>query len=183
MAKSIDVAVKLLEDSIKQGQSDSRYYMDYVKLHKLMYLSYCYLNYLYGVDLFSEKITANSDGPYIDGLTIIPAICGFGNITNMEDLNELKKFKLTMPLSFSRNEICDVIMDTYGNLDTIELVRIAKDTLAYQHCFDSKHENTICKDFLIKTGEEISINMMKQQEQRESTLTKKLVPLKHPNSK
>lgn len=38
MAKSIDVAIKMLEESTQRGKYDQSYYMDFVKLHKLMYL-------------------------------------------------------------------------------------------------------------------------------------------------
>lgn len=38
MAKSIEVAVDFLKKSIERGQGDPKYYMNFVKLHKLMYL-------------------------------------------------------------------------------------------------------------------------------------------------
>lgn len=163
MAKSIDVAVKLLEESIKLGKNDPRYYMDFVKLHKLMYLGYCSLSYLYNLELFEESITANNDGPYIAGLNAVPAFCGFGKIVSVADL---KEYKLTLPLSFSRNEICELILKQYGMFDTNEVVNISKNTFAYMESFDKDQNNLINKILLTKTGEEISKVILNQQEQK-----------------
>lgn len=75
MAKSLDVAIKILEGSIERGKSNLEYYMDIIKLHKLMYLGYCSLSYLYELELFEEEITANVEGPYIEGLNSMLAMC------------------------------------------------------------------------------------------------------------
>ena len=43
--RSIDVAVNILDKSIERGKEDPSYYMDFVKLHKLLYLGQCYLSF------------------------------------------------------------------------------------------------------------------------------------------
>ena len=45
--RSVDVAVDMLDKSIERGKKDPNYYMDYVKLHKLLYLAQCYLSFKY----------------------------------------------------------------------------------------------------------------------------------------
>ena len=42
---SVDIAIHLLRKSIELGQKDSNYYMDFIKLHKLMFLCQCYFKY------------------------------------------------------------------------------------------------------------------------------------------
>lgn len=180
MAKSIDVAIKMLEESIERGKYDQSYYMDFVKLHKLMYLGYCYLNFLYGLDLFEEKITANSDGPYVDGLSLVTALCGFENITNIDNLRQLR---FNLPLSYSRDEICDLILDVYGRYDTKEIVEISKATIAYQQSYSENHNNIINLELLVKTGEEISKSISMGQGKVNTRLVKRLTEPKNTENK
>jgi len=42
MAKSFEVAVDFPEKSIERGKEIPKYYIDFVKLHKLMYLGQCH---------------------------------------------------------------------------------------------------------------------------------------------
>lgn len=161
MAKSIDVATYLLDKSIERAQEDSSYYMDFIKLHKLMYLGKCYLDCMYGIDLFEEDITANSDGPYIKGINSVPAVCGFGKITNIDELKQYLKNDI-LPLSLSREEICDAILDMFGKYSTLELVRITKNTLAYKNCYSTNHNNIMNKELMVKTGEMLFANKEKE---------------------
>lgn len=180
MAKSIDVAIKMLEESTQRGKYDQSYYMDFVKLYKLMYLGYCYLNFLYGLDLFEEKITANSDGPYVDGLSLVTSLCGFEKITNIDNLRQLR---FNLPLSYSRDEVCDLILDVYGRYDTKELVEISKATIAYQQSYSENHNNIINLELLVKTGEEIFKIINMRQEHVNTRLVKKLTEPKNCSNK
>lgn len=157
--RSIDVAVNILDKSIERGKEDPSYYMDYVKLHKLLYLGQCYLSFKYGMDLFNENITANEDGPYVDGLSLIPAICGFGEIKTMD---EFKQCKMTLPLTFSRDETVDFILDKFGKYSTEEIVRLTKDTIGYQEVYDKDCNNEINKELMIKTGKSLFGKKVKQ---------------------
>lgn len=150
--RSVDIAVDMLDKSIERGKEDPSYYMDFVKLHKLLYLGQCYLNFKYEMDLFMDKITANDDGPYIDGLKLIPAICGFGEIKTMD---EFKQCKMTLPLTFSRVETVNYILDKFGKCSTDELVRLTKGTIGYQEVYDKSCNNEINKELIIKTGKSL----------------------------
>ena len=178
--KSIDIAYHLLKKSIKLGQEEPKYYMDFIKLHKLMFLAQCYLNYEYGLNLFDECITANEDGPFVNGINAIPAICGFGEIKTIDELNsylnDMMPFHINhrLPLPALRDETCDLILDMYGKYNTLEIVKLSKNTIAYNYSYSENSRNVITKALLTKTGEEI-YNMHKQ-EKNVSVLTKKLTP-------
>lgn len=150
--RSIDVAVNILDKSIERGKKDPSYYMDFVKLHKLLYLGQCYLSFKYEMDLFMDKITANDDGPYIDGLKLIPAICGFDEIKTMD---EFKQCKMTFSLTLPREEAVNYILDKFGKYSTDELVRLTKDTMGYQEVYDKSCNNEINKELIIKTGKNL----------------------------
>ena len=187
--RSIDIAVHLLKKSIKLGQNDSNYYMDFIKLHKLMFLAQCYLNFEYNLDLFDDKITANDDGPYVDGLNSVPAICGFDIIKNIDDLmvhlHHIMPCHLAhiLPLPLLRGETLDLILDVFGKCDTYEIVKISKNTTASQHCYSKAHNNVINQEILRKTGQEISKTILSHQEQNGSILIKKLTLPKNQGNK
>lgn len=155
MLKSIEVAARLLDKSIKRAQDNPKYYMDYIKLHKLMFLAECLICYEYDIDLFKEKVTTEDTGPYIGGLELITAVYGFGKIKNIESL---KKYVWFFPLPLLRDETCDYILDMFGELSTIEIVRLTKNTIAYQESYNKDEtttvkNNTIKRDLMKKTGE------------------------------
>jgi len=154
MAKSLEVAVDFLKKSIERGKEEPRNYMDFVKLHKLMYLGQCYINYHYGMNLFEDKIIAMDDGPYIEGLELVVGKCGFGEIKNID---ELENYVIPMPLSFTRNETVDYILNTYGQYSTDEIVKIAKNTngcnLSYND--NDKSPNEIEYQLINETGKQL----------------------------
>ena len=154
MAKSLDVAEAFLKKSIERGKENPRYYMDFVKLHKLMYLGQCYINYHYGMNLFEERIIAVDDGPYIEGLRFVTGKCGFGEIKNID---ELKKYVLQMDLSFTRNETVDYILNMYGLYSTDEIVKIAKNTMGWKLSYNDsdKNPNEIGYKLINETGKQL----------------------------
>ena len=103
--------------------------------------------------------TANDDGPYVDGLKLIPAICGFDEIKNMD---EFKQCKMTLPLTLSRDETVDFILDKFGKYSTDEIVRFTKDTIGYQEIYDKSCNNEISKELIIKTGKSLFGKKVKQ---------------------
>lgn len=156
MAKSLDVAVAFLEKSIELGKKDSRYYMDFVKLHKLMYLGQCFISSKFDMDLFEEDIIADPSGPIVNGLEWIPACCGFAGIY---DITKLKGKVLDMPLSYFKDKTVNFILEEYGKLSTEELVKLTKNTLAYNMyvpCIKKNDASPIIqKRYMKKSGNEI----------------------------
>ena len=131
MCKSIDVAIAMINRSIERvsAENNPKYYMDFVKLHKLMYLGQCYIHSKYDMDLFEESITAHHCGPLVDGLSQIPGICGFDLIKDI--LNPSDFGTIDMPLSYFRIETIDKVLDKYGTYTTEEIVSIVKNTNAF----------------------------------------------------
>jgi len=163
MARSIDVALTLLEKAIERGKIDSDYYIDNVKLHKLLYLGQCFYRFCYDKDLFEDKIIAIEDGPYVEGLNFVVGLCGFDKIKNVDDLRE--KVYL-FPISPSRDEVCELLLDKFGKYTTDELVLITKKTSAYQKCYGCCNYfigNELMKKtgeyFLSKTGYKVKVKV------------------------
>lgn len=152
--KSLDAAVWLLDKSIKRGQENHEYYMDFVKLHKLLYLAQCYLKYKYQMDLFEENIVTSDEGPYIEGLDLIPAYCGFSKIKNIP--SKLWDCIVSLPPSFSRDEVLDIMLDMYGQYSTYEIVMLTRNTLAHEVCHDyNGKRNIIFREALEEQGKEL----------------------------
>ena len=82
MCKVADVAMTMVNRSIELAQStgDENYYMDFVKLHKLLYLGQCAMLSTYDQLLFEEQISAHRCGPYVEGIHFVPGTQGFGKI-------------------------------------------------------------------------------------------------------
>lgn len=132
MCKSIDAAVSMINKSIAlaKTEDDPRYYMDYVKLHKLLYIAQCHTLSRYGKTLFSEGIEAHRCGPLVDGLDIIPSKCGFDLITSW--LEPLEFGTVDIPLSLTRDKAVDEVLEKYGTYSTEKIVSTVKGSDVYQ---------------------------------------------------
>ncbi|MBQ7345964.1 MAG: DUF4065 domain-containing protein [Oscillospiraceae bacterium] len=159
MCKSIDVAVAMLNKSIDYAfeYNEPKYYMDYVKLHKLLYLGQCYILSRYGLRLFEEDITAHNCGPYVDGIGTIPANYGFGVIKEKIQGDNSKGI-IYLPLTFSRDETVNEILKEFGMCTTDEVVRITKETIPFkgkEGMFDN--HPSISKEQLIEAGKDLFV--------------------------
>lgn len=128
MCLAADVAMTMVNKSIElaKTKSDSRYYVNSVKLHKLLYLGqYCMLKH-YGKPLFEDEITAHYCGPYVEGIQSIPGKRGFGLIT--EPFSE-KEFA---PPSIIRLETIDRVLEKYGWYSLNEIIETVKATKPYE---------------------------------------------------
>lgn len=156
MCKARDVAMTMIKKSIilaKENNND-KYLMDFVKLHKLMFLGQCYILYYYGIELFQESISAHSCGPYVNGISFIPATYGFSEIR--ETKNKDGHEPMYLPLSLTRDETVDIILEKFGTLSTKDIVAKAKDTFAYkiyEGNYDSKP--IISYDAMKTAGEDL----------------------------
>lgn len=156
MCKSIDVAITMINQSIDRARSneDDRYYMDFVKLHKLLYLGQCYIRSKYDMDLFEEDITAHHCGPVVDGLSQIPGICGFDLIK--ESLKPADFGTIDMPLSYFRNETIEKVLEEFGAFTTDQIVSKVKSTQAfsaYRSLCDS--HPVLSRENIINAGNEL----------------------------
>ena len=88
-------------------------------------------------------------GQYIKGLNAVAAYCVFGEI---DDISELKrKVGLYFPITFLRDETCDFILDNFGMLSTMDLVRLTKNTKSYKKMI-ACNNNVIGKEVIYQTG-------------------------------
>lgn len=131
MCKARDVAVVMINKSIDlaKEKNDDRYFMDFVKLHKLLYLGQCFILSRYGMCLFEDNISAHRCGPYVDGIGFIPAEYGFEPLK--KKITKSKSGIPFLPISYSRAETVDFILGKYGINTTDEVVLITKETKAY----------------------------------------------------
>lgn len=132
MCKSIDAAVAMVNRSIELAKEmdDRRYYMDYVKLHKLLYIAQCHALNEYDTRLFVEEIEAHRCGPFVRALDLIPGKCGFDLFTKR--LNPTDFGTIDFPLSFSRKKAIEDVLNKYGTYSTERIVYTIKDTSAFQ---------------------------------------------------
>lgn len=131
MCMARDVAVVMINKSIDlaEEKNDDRYFMDFVKLHKLLYLGQCFILSRYGMRLFEDDISAHRCGPYVDGIGFIPAEYGFEALK--KKIAKSKSGMPFLPISYSRAETVDFILGKYGTNTTDEVVLITKETKAY----------------------------------------------------
>lgn len=127
MCRAADAAMAMVNRSIELARKtrDESYYMDFVKLHKLLYLAQCEMLARYGRLLFEDRITAHQCGPYVEGIHFIPGECGFGQIRNPFDAIDFVK------PSYRQMEVIDATLESYGTLRTEELIEYTRNTLPY----------------------------------------------------
>lgn len=130
---------------------DNRYYMDFVKLHKLLYLAQCYSLAKYNKKLFDNPVVIKDSGAYIDGICFVPAYYGFGKIElEMEDVVASVLFESL------RGTVVGMILQKYGKLSTDEIVSFTKNTFAVS-VYDLRNDvdREIDLELMYATGMEI----------------------------
>lgn len=151
MCCSRDAGMAMVNMSIDMAKEkdDPRYYMDSMKLHKLLYLSQWTMLQKYGSRVFKETIWAHKCGPYVDGIKIIPARRGFAPINQPFDPEE---DEIVWP-SVARVDVMEQILEEYGWKTTEELIRITKNTTPYLEVKDritAEHKPEITKESMEK---------------------------------
>lgn len=141
MCFAIDAAMDMVNMSIELAEKteDSRYYMDSMKLHKLLYLSQCAMLKTHKRSLFRDKIWAYRCGPYVDGIKSIPAKRGFGLIKNRFS-READDF---VPPSVARRDILNRTLEEFGKKSTEELIQLTKNSTPY---LKARRESAQTKD-------------------------------------
>lgn len=127
MCKVADAAMVMVNRSIELALKceDESYLMDFVKLHKLLYLAQCSMLNQYGCTMFDEKITAHQCGPYVEGIHFVPHMRGFGKIVFPFDERNFVR------LSYRRMKIIKQVLDEFGKFSTEDLIQFTKETPAY----------------------------------------------------
>lgn len=128
MCKALDAAYAMINWSIDLAvqKNNPRYYMDYSKLNKLLYIAQCQMLATYNRPLFDEDVHAHWCGPRVDGIDLIPIRFGFNAITQKIPLDEF-----AIPSIF-RLSIIDWTLQRYGMMSIEELVEFTKATPAYE---------------------------------------------------
>ena len=127
MCKVADAAMAMVNRSLElvSETEDESYYMDFVKLHKLLYLAQCLMLIQYGQVMFDEAITAHQCGPYVEGIQFVPNNRGFGRIKY-----PFPKTEFVRP-SYRRMRVIEQVLRDYGRESTQDLIRYTKETPAY----------------------------------------------------
>lgn len=149
MCCSLDAGMAMVNMSIDLAKKDPSYYMDSMKLHKLLYLSQYAMLQAYSCRMFADKITAHRCGPYVDGIKRIPAQRGFGLLKRYFD-SEQDDF---VPPSVARLDILKQVLESHGKKNTDELAKYTKATGPYQKVKDQITEDN---------KPEITLNSMKE---------------------
>lgn len=127
MCMAIDAAMMMVNKSVDfaRDKNDPRYYLDFMKLHKLLYLAQCCMLARSNKPLFKETITAHMCGPYIEGISAIPAKCGFGAIKERLDERQF------WPVSSGNREIIELVLEQFCDMSTEALTDMTKKSTAY----------------------------------------------------
>lgn len=127
MCKVADAAMAMINRSIELAcaTGDESYYMDFVKLHKQLYIAQCSMLAQYGQPMFEEKVTAHQCGPYVEDLYFVPRLRGFGRIEV-----PFSKSEFVRP-SYRRMKVIEQVLEEYGRESTEELIQYTKNTPAY----------------------------------------------------
>lgn len=131
MCRVADAAMAMVNRSIELAAQDEAYYMDFVKLHKLLYLAQCSMLSQYGRTMFDEKITARQCGPYVEGIHFVPRKRGFGRIEL-----PFNKLDFVRP-SYRRMKVIEQVLEEHGKYSTKELIQYTKETPPYFAVEDS----------------------------------------------
>lgn len=87
MCRAVDVAKFAISESIKLADNDERYYLDFYKINKILYLAQGVFLAKRSRTLFVDDIYAMSCGPYIKELEFIFKDWDFENITTKYEID------------------------------------------------------------------------------------------------
>lgn len=127
MCKVMDAAMIMVNKSIKMAEEkkNTAYLLDYVAVHKLLFLCQHKMLYKYGKSMFDEEIYAHECGPYADGLTFLLLERGSGPIRKPFEEKDI------VPTTYIRQVVMEAILEEYGGLSTEEIVRTVKNSYLY----------------------------------------------------
>lgn len=128
MCQAVDIAMTMVNKSIDMARAEHNpsYYMDFVKLHKLMYLAQCYMLTQYDSLLFEDRIVAHQCGPYVEGIHFIPRMRGFQKI-----LKPFSSRSFVLP-SYRRVQVVELLLKNAGMLSRDALIQYTKSTAPYR---------------------------------------------------
>ncbi len=139
MCRAIDVANTLINLSIERVEetNDERYYVDFYKINKLLYIAQIRTIEQYKKLLFTEDIYARASGPCINELE--PLFYKY----RTEPIKE----KVTDPVSIGqlREEILSEIIIDYGRFTRQDLGDATKATKPYHTVYEEKANSLIPK--------------------------------------
>ncbi len=138
MCYAIDAAMTLVNMSVDLAEllDDSRYYTDYIKVHKQLFLAQCFMLENYHKTLFHERITAHRCGPFVDGLDLLIKMRDSGPIKKRFESGDY------VELTPLRQNILRWIVNEFGAYSAEELVEATKTTKAYQQAVEGAEPNS-----------------------------------------
>lgn len=162
MCKARDVALSIIQKSIDTARekNDPKYFVDYVKLHKMLYLGQCMVLGKCNLRLFEEPVHAHNCGPYIeDSLNFVFNNYGTEPITDIKYEDGREPAVLDLPPL--RNEMVDLLIKNFGYFSTWDIVKFTKETAAYaQHRENLDGRPEISLDAMKAVGKELLSNLL-----------------------
>lgn len=148
MCKVADAAKHMINSSIElvQQHQNQNYYINFYKLHKLLYFAQGYMLGHYNSHLFEEDIEAHSCGPFIP--KILDLAIGYNDILKKFDRIEI------CPITEDRIEAINHTLQVYGYWSKDELVNRSKQTAPYCQFFAEGRRNVIPRNIMAKCKEE-----------------------------
>lgn len=131
MCRAIDVAEVMIEESInlREKYNDDRYYLDFYKLNKLMYIAQGVALSKKSRTIFVDDIFAYKCGPYIKELEYVFFDWGFNPIS--------KKYNVEIVLPPDIREILVKVLEDFGMHDRHILGLLAKSQKPWKDYFES----------------------------------------------
>lgn len=153
MCMVADAAMTMVNKAIDLAEKtgDRSYYLDYIAVHKLLFLCQHKMLHDFGVPMFEEEIHARNCGPYIDGMNFLTVKRDVLEITKRFEKDEI------VPITYIAEKVMDAVLGKYCYLSTEDIVKTVKDNVLYKSAIE--------KDEFLKGGKPlISKDEMKESE-------------------
>lgn len=148
MCKVADAAKHMINRSIELAQQErnQNYFVNFYKLHKLLYYAQGYMLVHNNTHLFEEEIEAHSCGPFIP--KILDLSIGYNDILTKFDTIEI------CPITEDRIEAINHTLQKYGYWSKDELVNKSKQSTPYRQFFAEGRRNIIPRDAMARFKQE-----------------------------
>lgn len=131
MAKAIDAAIYLSNKVIELSEKEKKkgYVVDFIKVHKMLYIAQGIMLAKFNKTLFDETIYAHHEGPWIDNLTI------FYGMVEFKEIKKPLKMISVLELTEKRKMVLDYVAEKYGYQTRDALVLATKAQKPYSEAF------------------------------------------------
>lgn len=146
MATAYQIAISMVNRSIELAREKGKgYYLNHIKLQKLMYLGQCYSLAKYGRELFVDNIRRHDCGPYIESLDLFVSEQGFGEYTS--------PIRGELSGTAQERDAINTVLRKYGHGSAAQLVAFTKGSDPYKST--KRYRELVSKDEMKKYGRKL----------------------------